>query len=199
MYTLIAAILVGILIVVAVALYLRKHQSHKTCANCGSPSRFGYSREAESELGDIVNLCFTCLVRKLSDGYESYEKRALVIQPAAGFPCYVFQTRSKWPDSKLAKEVVEMFSAADEACNQCGSKAHYLWVTSNGLNLSNFEQLLSEGLSQTLLRWGNVGPVSLCASCCVKSIARAIEEHGLTFLEVCAPRSADGFVIPMAY
>lgn len=199
MYVLIVVILVGILIVAAMALSLRNRQSHKTCANCGSPSEFGYSHEAESELENIVNLCFTCLVKKMTDDYENYEGRALVIEPAAGFPCYVFQTRSKWPDSKLAKEVVEMFSAADEACNQCGSKAHYLWVTSNGLNLSNFEQLLSEGLSQTLLRWGNVGPVSLCASCCVKSIARAIEEHGLTFLEVCAPRSADGFVIPMAY
>lgn len=199
MYTLIAVIFVGILVFVAVALYLRKRQSHQTCANCGSPCRFGYSREAESKLEDIVNLCFTCLVRKLSDDYESYEERALVIQPAAGFPCYVFQTSGKWPDSKLAKEVAEMFSATDEACNRCGSKAHYLWVTSKGLNPSNLEQLLSEGLSQTLLRWGNVAPVSLCAKCCVKSIARAIEEHGLTFLEVCAPRSADGFVIPMAY
>jgi hypothetical protein len=199
MHTIIAVVLVGILIVVAVALYLRNRQSHKICANCGSPSRFGYSREAESVLGDIVNLCFSCLVKKLSDDYESYEGKALVIQPAAGFPCYVFQTSSKWPDSKLAREVAEMFPATREACNQCGSKAHYLWVTSKGLNPSNFEQFLSQGLSQTLLRWGNAGPVWLCATCCVKSIARAIEEHGLTFLEVCAPRCADGFVVPMAY
>ncbi len=28
---------------------------------------------------------------------------------------------SKWPDSKLAKEVTEMFSATDGACNQCGA------------------------------------------------------------------------------
>jgi len=199
MYTLIAAILVGILIVVAVALYLRNRRPDKTCANCGSPSQFGYSREAESKLEDIRSLCFTCLMEKLTDDYESYEGRALVIQPAAGFPCYVFQASSRWPDSKLAKEVAEMFSATDEACNQCGAKAHYLWVTSSGLKLSILEQLLSEGLSQTLLRRGNGRPVSLCGRCCVKSIAKAIEEHGLTFLEVCSPRSTDGFVIPMGY
>ena len=199
MYTLIAVILIGILIVVAVAPYLRNRQSHKTCANCGSPSQFGYSREAESELKDIINLCFTCLVGKLTHDYDSYEGRALVIQPAAGFPCYVFQASSRWPDSKLAREVADMFSATNEACNRCGSKAHYLWVTSNGLNLSNFEQLMSEGLSQTLLQWGNFRPISLCARCCVNSIVKTIEEHGLSFIEVCSPRSTDGFVTPMAY
>ena len=133
---------------------------------------------------------------KLSNDYDSYEERALVIQPAAGFPCYVFQTSSKWPDSKLAKEVAEMFSAADEACNQCESKAHYLWVTSKGLNPSNFEQLISEGLSQTLLRWGNVGPVSLCARCCVKSIAKAIA-GGLSPDRKRWIRSRDRFFLPV--
>lgn len=199
MSTLIAVILIGILAVVAVALYVRNRQSHRTCGNCGSPSEFGYSREAESELKDVVNLCFACLVRKLTDDYESYEGRALVVQPTAGFPCYVFQKGSRWPDSNLAKEVAEMLSATDDACNQCGSTAHYLWVTSNGLSLSNFEQLLSEGLSRTLLRWGNSRPVPLCARCCVKSITKTIQEHSLTFFEVCSPRSVDGFVIPMVY
>lgn len=199
MYVLIVVILVGILIVAAMALSLRNRQSHKTCANCGSPSEFGYSHEAESELENIVNLCFTCLVKKMTDDYKNYEGRALVIEPAAGFPCYVFQTNSKWPDSKLAKEVAEMFSATDEACNHCGVNAHYLWVSSKGLNPSTFEQVLSNGLSKTLLRWGNPRPMSLCGRCCVKSIAKAIEEHRLTFLEVCSPRSANGFVIPMGY
>ena len=199
MYVLIAVILASILIIALVALYLRSRQSHKTCANCGLPSQFGYSREAESELEDIVNLCFTCLVKKMSDDYESYEGRALVIQPAAGFPCYVFQPSSRWPDSKLAKEAAEMFSATEEACNRCGSNAHYLWVTSKGLNPSTFEQVLSSGLSETLLLWGNPRPVSLCSRCCVKSMAKAIEEHKLTFLEVCSPRSANGFVLPMGY
>ena len=132
MYALIAVILIGVLIAVAAAQYLRRRLSHKTCANCGSPAQFGYSHEAESELEDILNLCFTCLVRKLTDDYGSYEGRAVVLQPAAGFPCYVFQSSSRWPDSKLAREVAELFSATDEACNQCGSNAHYLCDTRRG-------------------------------------------------------------------
>ena len=198
MYVLIVVILIGTLVAVMV-LSLRNRQSHKSCANCGSPSKFGYSREAESELENIGNLCFACLVKKMTDDYESYEGRALVIQPAAGFPCYVFQTNSKWPDSKLVKEAAEMFSGTDEGCNQCGSNAHYLWVSSKGLNPSTFEQVLSNGLSETLLRWGNPRPISLCSRCCVKSIAKTIEEHRLAFLEVCSPSSANGFVIPMGY
>ena len=196
MDTRIAIVLIGVLITVAAALYLLLH---KTCASCGSTSQFGYSHEAESDPKDIVNLCFTCLVRRLTDDYASYEGRALVIQPAAGFPCYVFQSSSRWPDSKLAMEVAELFSATDETCNQCGSNANYLWVSSNGLHASTFAQVLSSGVSETLLRWGNPRPTSLCSRCCVKSIAEALEQHGLTFLEVCSPRSADGFVIPMRY
>jgi hypothetical protein len=136
MYTLVAAILVGILIAAAVALYLRNRRSPNICANCGSPSQFGYSHEAESEIEDIVNLCLPCLVRKLTDDYGRYEGRALVIQPAPGLPCYVFQSSSRWPDSKLAKEVAEMFSATDEACSQCGSN-HYLWISSKGAKSVN--------------------------------------------------------------
>jgi hypothetical protein len=59
-----------------------------------------------------------------------------VIQPAPGLPCYVFQSSSRWPDSKLAKEVAEMFSATDEACSQCGSN-HYLWISSKGAKSVN--------------------------------------------------------------
>ena len=122
-----------------------------------------------------------------------------MIQPAAGFPCYVFQSSRRWHDSKLAREVAELFSVTDETCNKCGSNAHYLWVSSNGLNPSTFAQVISSGVSETLLRWRNPRPTLLCSRCCVKSIAKAIEQHGLTFLEVCSPRSADGFVIPMGY
>jgi len=199
MHIFFTAILAGILIAVSVVLYLRWRRSHGTCASCGSSSQFGYSNEPESKAEDIVKLCFNCLAAKLADDYMRYESKALVIEPAAGFPCYVFQPKSKWADAKLAKDVTEMVSKPDETCNQCGSNAHYLWVASNGLNPATFEQVLSNGLSETLLRWGNPHPMSLCGRCCAKSVAKSIKERGLSFLEVCSPRSEDGYVIPMGY
>jgi hypothetical protein len=192
-------LLLGVLIAVGVVLYLRWRQSRGICANCGSSSHFGYSSEPESKAEDIVKLCFRCLAAKLTDDYQRYEGKALAIQPAAGFPCYVFQPKSRWADSKFAKEMAEMFSKTDETCNQCGSNVHFLWLTSNGLNPSNFEQVLSNGLSETLMRWGNLRPISLCGGCCVKLITKAIEDHGLSFYEVCSPLSGDGFVMPMGY
>jgi len=87
-------ILAGILIAVGVVLYLRWRQSHGTCANCGASSQFGYSNEPESKAEDIVKLCFNCLAAKLTDDYGRYESKALVIEPAEGFPCYVFQPKS---------------------------------------------------------------------------------------------------------
>src|SRR5215472_2885531 len=121
----------GIAIVVALLGYLRWRQSHGSCANCGSPSKFGYSHEPESKAEDIVKLCLTCLAAKMKDAYERYEGRALVIQPKAGFPCYVYQASGKWADSGIAKELDSMFSGTDKGCDRCGSKAHYFWVTSN--------------------------------------------------------------------
>jgi hypothetical protein len=192
-------LLVGVLIAVVVVLYLRWRQSHGICASCGSPSQFGYSSEPESKADDIVKLCFTCLAARLTDDYQRYKGKALVIQPAAGFPCYVFQPKSKWADSEFAKEMPEMFSRTDETCNHCGSNVHFLWVTSNGLDPSNFEQLLSNGPSETLMRWGNPRPISVCGGCCVKLIMKAIEDHRLSFYEVCSPFSGDGSVMPMGY
>lgn len=199
MSTLSLVILAGIIIAAAFVVYIRLRQSSGTCANCGSPSQFGYSREPESKTKDILKLCLSCLGAKLKEDFKRYEGRALVVQPAMGFPCYVFQMSSKWADSRLAKEVSEIFSESDKACNRCGSRAQYFRVTSNGLNPSNFEQLLLRGLSETLLRWGNARPISLCAGCCVESITKAIADGGFRFYEVCSPLSGDGFVIPMGY
>ena len=192
-------LLIGVLFVVAVALHLRRRRSHGLCANCGASSRFGYSSEPESKAEDIVKLCFTCLAAKLNDDFQRYQGKAFVIQPTAGFPCYVFQPKSRWPDSKFTKGLTEMFSQTDDACKHCGSRVHFLWVTSNGLNPSNFERVLSNGPSETLLQWGNARPISLCEKCCVKLITKAIEEHGLRFYEICSPLSGDGFIMPMGY
>ena len=198
MYSLLIAV-AGIAVVVALLGYLRWRQSHGTCAHCGSHYKFGYSHEQESKAEDIVKLCLTCLAAKMKDAYERYEGRAIVIQPAAGFPCYVFQTSSKWPESGLAKELNTTFSETDKGCNRCGSKAHYFWVTSNGLNASNFEQLLSNGVLQTLVPWGNARPIPLCSGCCAEFVTKTIADRDLRFYEVCSPRSGDGFVVPMGY
>ena len=193
------AVAVFLLAVTAGALYLRRHQTHAKCSNCGAPSQFGYSRQAESKAIDIVRLCLARLVAKLSDDYRNYAARALVIEPAADLPCYVFQPKSKWPGSKLAEDLATLLGNMEDACCHCGSHANFLWVTSNGLLPSTFAQVLSEGPSRTILEWGNEKPVSVCGPCCLTLIKSAIESHSLAFLEVCGPRSEDGIILPMGY
>ena len=193
------AVIVVFLALAAVFLYSRKRRPPAICSGCGSPSQFGYSKQAESEASQVVRLCLTCLKAKLRDDYQEYAGRALVIEPAADLPCYVFQPKSKWANSKLAVELTELVSGMQDTCRHCGSKARFLWLGSKGLLPSNFSQVLSDGLSQTLLLWGNDKPYPMCSQCCVASIAKALESRKLTFLEVCAPRIEDGFVIPMAY
>ena len=192
----VAAFLVGF---VAAALYLRRRRAHAKCSNCGSASQFGYSREAESASDDIVRLCLACLTSKLTDDYRGYGARALVIEPAADLPCYVFQPKGKWAGSKLAEDLTTLLINMKDACRNCGSPANFLWVTSNGLLPSTFARVFSEEPLLTLLRWGNDQPFPVCAPCCLALIKKSIEDHGLTFLEVCGPRSEDGVVIPMGY
>jgi hypothetical protein len=84
-------------------------------------------------------------------------------------------------------------------CQQGASQAKFLWVTAKGLLASNFEKVISDGPSHTLFRWGNAPPVPLCGQCCMKQTVGALESRGLNFIEVCGPRSENGFVIPMGY
>jgi len=193
------AVAVILIALAAAAVYLRRHRAHAKCSGCGAPSRFGYSREAESDAGDIVRLCLVCLAAKLSDDFRNYPARALVVEPAADLPCYVFQPRSKWVDSKLAADLTTLLAGMEDTCRRCGSRANFLWVTSSGLQLSTIEQFFSEGPSRTLLQWGNAQPISVCGPCCLALIKKTIETRNLTFLEVCGPRSEDGVILPMAY
>ena len=193
------AVIFVFLALVAALLYLRERRPPAKCSGCGAPSQFGYSKQAESEASQVVRLCLKCLTAKLRDDYQGYDGRALVIEPAADLPCYVFQPKSKWADSKLSEELTTFVSSMEDTCRDCGAKARFLWLTSKGLLPSNFSQILSDGLSQTLLRWGNDKPYPVCGQCCVASIVKTIESRSLTFLEVCAPRLEDGFVIPMGY
>jgi len=192
---------VGGVILAALGLiaYLRRHGRTRPCVNCGAPSRFGFSNHAESAMKDIARLCLNCLKTKLADDYTQFGAHALVIEPAANLPCYVFQPSSKWRDLKLAEETSKLLSKMKTTCLHCGAKANFLWLTSNGLKEDNAENMFTEGVSETLLRWGNGPPCSVCGRCCVDLIWKSIESQSLTFLEVCGPRSEDGFVLPMGY
>jgi hypothetical protein len=148
---------------------------------------------------DISRVCLNCLKTKLTDAYSQFEARALVIEPAANFPCYVFQPTSKWNDQKLGEEVGILLSKMGKTCHHCGADANFLWLTSHGLLENNAEKVLAEGVSATLVRWENGPPCSVCARCCVDLICNGIERQSLTFLEVWGPRLENGFVLPMGY
>jgi hypothetical protein len=169
------------------------------CIKCASPARFGYSLHAESDRSQISSVCLSCLKAKLAIEFAQFDKRALVIEPAADFPCYVFQPSSRWKDSKLMRDVREMLSRMQNACDHCGGRANFLWLTSNGLRPDNQDELFSKGVEETLISWGNRPPHPVCAHCCVNRICGGIETHRLTFLEVCSPRFEEGLVLPMGY
>lgn len=188
-----------VFLVVAARFLLRKGALSSKCASCGSHSRFGYSERAESSADQIVRLCTKCLDVKLREDYRQYRRHAVVIEPAADFPCYVFQTKSGLSDA-FGADLATLFSNANAACHACGSTSvNFLWLASKSLTPTNFSQVWSAGISQTLLRWGNDSPQTLCGECCASLIMKTIETNGLTFLEVCAPRDEDGIVLPMGY
>ncbi len=156
MHNLVLVGLVGLLVALLSAIaYFRAHKKSANCAICVLPARFGYSLKAESDKKDIASVCLNCLKKKLAADYESFQARALVIEPAAGLPCYVFQPSSQWKEYKLSEETEKLLSNMEPACHRCGAKANFLWVTSNGLRGDNAEAVFAQGIAETLFRWGN--------------------------------------------
>ncbi len=175
----------------------------KPCSVCGLQSRYGFSEHAEEDADKIKPLCLGHLISELESNYQSFRGRAVVIEPADGPPCYVFQPVEEWrqafKESKIADDVSSLLARMETKCHDCGQPANCLWVESKGLTGDNFSETLDKGVSATLLR-ENPAPISLCPKCCVNRVARALEAKRLSYLEVCAPKgNADGFVIPMGY
>lgn len=198
---LLGCIVVGVVIVLFAR---RKAQSPvgKACSICGAESRFGYDEYAE-DLEHIRPMCLKHLISQLEEDYTSFGGRAVVVQPADGPPCYVFQPVKEWhesfKDSRIPDDVLSLLARMETKCHDCGQAANYLWVESADLTGDNFGKTLDNGVSETLLR-RNPKPISLCAKCCVKRISTDLETKHLTYLEVCAPKGkVDGFVIPMGY
>ncbi len=170
-----------------------------SCAECGAPAGLGYSLHAESDRNDISSRCLSCLKAKLEADYAQFDHRALVIEPAANFPCYVFQPNSRWEGYKLMRDAQDILSRMQDSCYRCGAIARFLWLTSSGLQPDKQDELFSKGIKEALFRWGNRPPHPVCARCCVNLICDSIEANRLTFLEVCSPRTEDGVVLPMGY
>ena len=148
-------------------------------------------------------LCRKCLISQLEIDYTTYAGRAVVVQPASGPPCFVFQPIDEWnaafKDSMIGTDAQSLLGTIEPRCRDCGQNANYLWVESSGLTGDNFSETLDKGISQTLLH-KNPKPVSLCGKCSVSRIANAVEKGDIEYLEVCGPKgSTDGFIVPMGY
>jgi len=181
----------------AILRFTRKKLENKLCARCGSPATHGYSKTAESAPDDIVALCVPCLLERLDEDYCTYDGRAVVIQPVAELPCYVFRPKSSWGDP-LRSELDTLLAGLQHHCASCTNPARYVWV--NALEAGPVASLPAIGITHTLLATTANRPLSLCARCCVKRIARSFAGQEAGYVEVCGPRgSEDGLVTAIGY
>jgi len=172
------------------------------CIVCGAEPKYGYSEYAES-IKNMEFMCRKCLVSQLEKDYTTFSERAVVIQPVPGPPCYVFHSNKEWgkffKESRIADDARAYLLRMETICHDCGREANFLWIESSGLTKYNFGNVLAKGFSETLLA-RNPKPISLCGKCCVRHIAKELEQKGISYLEVCGPKGMeDGFVMPMAY
>lgn len=181
----------------AVLRLTRKKPADKLCAGCGAPAMHGYSKAAESAPEDIVPLCVPCLLERLDEDYCTYDGRAVVIQPVAELPCYVFRPKSDW-DEQLRAELDTLLAGLQIHCACCTNPARYLWV--NALDAGPVANLPQMGITQTLLGPRRARPISLCARCSVQRIGRSLTGQEAGYVEVCGPRgSEDGLVTAIGY
>jgi hypothetical protein len=136
----------------AVLRLTRKKPANKRCARCGAPAMHGYSKAAESAPEDIVPLCVPCLLERLDEDYCTFERHAVVIQPVAELPCYVFRPKSDWGEP-LQAELDTLLAGLQDHCSSCTNPARYLWV--NALDAGPVANLPQMGITQTLLAPGS--------------------------------------------
>ncbi len=175
----------------------RKKHPAKSCAQCGKPSSHGYSKAAEPEPTETVPLCVDCLLRRLDEDYCTYDGHAVVVQPVAELPRYVFRAKANWNEA-VRNDVDFLLAGLQTHCHSCGQPARYVWV--NALEPGPVAKLPELGIQRTLLAGGKAQPVSLCAQCTVKRIGHSLREQEGGYLEICGPRGdADGVVSGMGY
>ena len=170
--------------------FLKRGPRKKQCARCGRQDAHGYSQVAESDPKQITALCLTCLIEQLRRDYADFRGRAIVIAPATGLPCYVFR------EQKISPSLLRQI----DKCADCKAPARCLWMTSQGLTIETFGDVLEKGPEPTLLSWGNPAPESLCGICTAARIGKSLQAGDSEFLEVCSPHDEqEGLVLPMAY
>ena len=179
-----------------------KLSTRRLCSFCGGESEYGYSAVGKDGRG-IRPVCKKCLISQLENDYSSFSGRAVVIQPISGPPCYAFHSNRDWSksfkESKIDDDVRSYLLKMDTTCQDCGQRANLLWIGSSGLTKYNFGNVLRKGFAETLLPM-NPHPISLCRRCCVRRIAKELEEKEITYVEVLGPKGTeDGFVMPMAH
>ncbi len=175
----------------------------RPCRLCGSPAQFGYGQHAEEALEKLEPLCIDCLQRRIGADYGAFKGRAVIVEPAAGPPVYVYQPLPEWkaqfPNSKVAGDVEGLLDRMSSGCEDCGESACFVGVGSLGLTAINFGDVLDQGLAITLLK-NSPPPRSVCSRCCVRRIAESLKRAGPSYIEVCSPSgTANGFVMPMGY
>jgi hypothetical protein len=180
-----------------------KPQTDRTCFICGEKAKYGYSERAEEALKNIKSMCRKCLVFQLEKDYTTFSGRAVVIQPAAGPPCYVFHSNDEWgklfKESKMDDDARAYLLRMNPICHDCDQKANFLWIESSGLTEHNFGNVLKKGFAETLLS-RNPKPISLCGKCCVRHIVKELEKKDITYLGISGPKGGeDGFVAPMGF
>lgn len=192
---LIAAVVAGV--GAAVLRLTRKKVENTLCAHCGAPAMHGYSKTAESAVEDIVPLCVPCLLEHLDEDYCNYDGRAVVIQPVAELPCYVFRPKSDW-NELLRGELDTLLAGLHSHCTSCSNPARYLWV--NALEAGPVAKVPQMGITHTLLAASGARPISLCGRCSVQRIARSFAGQEAGYVEVCGPRgSEDGLITAIGY
>jgi len=200
-YSIVLIVAAVLAVAAAVALKITTGKKHpaKVCAECGRPSAHGYSKAAhgysktaESGAGEVVPLCVDCLMRRLDEDYSTYKGHAIVVQPVAELPCYVFRPSSDWSEA-VRKDLESILIGPSARCQSCGEQAQYAWV--NALEPGPVAKLPKLGIRQTLLAGAGAHPVPLCAKCAVKRIGHSLSAQEGGYVEICGPQGSEDGVV----
>lgn len=166
-------------------MFFWKKAKEQLCG-CGDKAIGGYSPRSESLPEEIEPICDTCARSRLSEQIQKFDFRAIVFQPSAEEPCYVFRPLS-FLDKSLLETVDKLLSQIGPNCEDCNLQARFLWVPK-----PMEQEAFFRGLDVVTLP-----RQSLCARCCASKVRGYCGQFA--FLEICGPASEPGIQVAMGY
>lgn len=142
-----------------------------------------------------VLACFRCLDGVLNEIYAKNEGIAVIVEPFGEHDLHLYYRLDEMPAYQFPREDVEAISwlllTIGDDCARCGQQSHFAWLTTDFV-----DPALPEEPDLAVFRNMDRDVEHLCRSCVATALSKTYAGLDLPLIDVEAPRSAMGLMMP---